>query len=664
MNDKNNKSFLYKPAAALAAAFSLFLFLLAYRFIVLAFIDRFDAISRYPVESLVFLVGSSYKSGELLYLACFSAVASLFLTFLPERGRKAFYAFLITLSSFWVIYRTLNLFNVYYTKSNLQSGFIANINLTTAGMLLDYKAIALMATIASVVYVVYRLVRYLGFHDSTRNERVARFIVFATALVGLLGAADILSLSCSYGNTCSFALPDNEEQTLKLGTAYPILQKLPERELYSSLKGSASEIAYPSPELMGKMRQFGIFLDPQKRYPLSREHVYHEAFPYPRSSTYTDRPNIIIILVESLSTRLLNFYGNTYEDLTPNMDRIVRNSLVVAPTYNSAAFTTNGILSVLCSYYPSIGSRIWGAADDYFLCLPEILKQRGYNSYGIFFDSRVLKSKVMTDNVRMFKVDEITHKLHEGPKGSIPRLPSDRQVMRFMRASLEEGYLEEPFLLMASTLDFHPTYRLPGDGVKYEGEDNIILDLVASFDRAIGDFWEYFDTSPYSDNTIVVITADHAMWPSVKYTELFELDENVREYDTVPFILYDPTHDLPGRLDMLASQVDITPSLLHVLEFDTPNPFEGHSVFGEKGRAKYQNVLGSHSTRYFYRYNGENVTFYLGDSDCEKSEDGSNTRRDTFTPCDYLGWLKYKGFLIRNNRIWGKDIKKLKRNYE
>ena len=64
-----------------------------------------------------------------------------------------------------------------------------------------------------------------------------------------------------------------------------------------------------------------------------------------------------------------------------------------------------------------------------------------------------------------------------------------------------------PFFFTISTIGTHPEHD------DYEGK---LLDSVKSFDQAFGIFWQYFKTSPFYHNTTVIVTADHAMPPTVE----------------------------------------------------------------------------------------------------------------------------------------------------
>jgi membrane-anchored protein YejM (alkaline phosphatase superfamily) len=49
----------------------------------------------------------------------------------------------------------------------------------------------------------------------------------------------------------------------------------------------------------------------------------------------------------------------------------------------------------------------------------------------------------------------------------------------------------------------------------------------------------------------------------------------------IPLIIYAPAHVKPGRIDTLASQIDVAPTLLSLLNFSYRSRFFGHDIIHE-----------------------------------------------------------------------------------
>jgi len=292
------------------------------------------------------------------------------------------------------------------------------------------------------------------------------------------------------------------------------------------------------------------------------------------------------------------------------------------------------------------------------LCLPEILRDKGYHSYNIisgdpYFASQLpfMKSNGMDEVYGALEMKEV---LRENPYGSVfdETAYSDNQVAKFMIMGLQKRQFVEPFTITVSTTDLHFPFRMPKDSEKFPMEENPIINLVRNVDAVFGKFMEYYKKSEYSSNTIIVMTADHAFFPGVTYQKLTK-NRNPGFYDEIPFIIYDPTHKLPKMLIMNSSSVDITPSILHLLDINIPNPFEGMSVFENNGRPAHQNLLGSHDYNFFYKVS-DTITYFNRDDILCNDKDGNSdpAANSVFNQCDYLYWWKYKKWLVTNNLVW------------
>ena len=80
-----------------------------------------------------------------------------------------------------------------------------------------------------------------------------------------------------------------------------------------------------------------------------------------------------------------------------------------------------------------------------------------------------------------------------------------------------EAREREPFFLTISTTDLHHPYS---HALEKAGIDNDLLNCVYSTDVGFGEFWNYFQNSKYKSNTILIVTADHALFPTTEYLNI------------------------------------------------------------------------------------------------------------------------------------------------
>jgi phosphoglycerol transferase MdoB-like AlkP superfamily enzyme len=144
-----------------------------------------------------------------------------------------------------------------------------------------------------------------------------------------------------------------------------------------------------------------------------------------------------------------------------------------------------------------------------------------------------------------------------------------------------------PFFMSIATMDIHhPYYPV----AQKPGVDSDLLNCVYSTDAGFGVLWDYFRTSRYKDNTIVIVTSDHALFPTAEY--LGVRGEDIGYYDKIPLMIYSPFHAslMGGVDDVRGSQLDIAPTLFELLGLDSHNSFIGLSLLSD--RREYPYIFG------------------------------------------------------------------------
>ena len=611
----------------------------------------------HPLKTLRIILAFMHKQKELEYSFFTICFSFLLINFVPKRTKAVLYAIFIAAVYLWALYRVFNLAHIYYAGSHLGKDFLSHAGKSSISMVSDIKAVLLFLLIpALVVLTIHFLLKKLD--CSRHNVKAKMSVLLSFSLIFFL-----LTVAVKHDMTSYLWMSEFRYH-------YPATAQIPEKYLVSSVKKGTSEssdnniqetVPISTKEKLENI--FGLSINEKDRLPLFKKYVFTKEFLYPGVDNSSSSPNIIIIAAEGLSSKLLGYYGSPYHGISPNIDTFAGESLVIKPFYNSTTPTINGLASVLCSHFPVVGHEDWtnnkGVMNFDLLCLPEVLKKRGYHSYNIvpgdpYFAAQFpfMKANGMDEIYGALKIRDV---LRENPYGSVfqERAYSDHQVMRFLIEGLGNGYFKEPFLIVISTDDLHPPFRLPKDTVKYSQKENPILHLVHNVDAAFGKFWDYYKHSVLSGNTIVILTADHALFPGIEYKKLIG-DKGIGFYDEIPFIIHDPTHKLPRELVVTSSSVDMVPSLLHLLNINIPNSFEGLSVFDGNGRIKHRGVLGSHQYLFSYRVNNRSFDFNRDDIRCDDTliDAASPDAKEGFTACDYLDWWKYKRWLVKNDRIW------------
>ncbi|MDO8626635.1 MAG: LTA synthase family protein [Candidatus Magasanikbacteria bacterium] len=448
------------------------------------------------------------------------------------------------------------------------------------------------------------------------------------------------------------------------------LKNTPERVVISSFYnfyfGSNTAIKL-DPALVQKLKNFGLNYNPDTFYVAEHDRVYSASSSAPLISKKlaVEKPNVIIVFLESYSARLTSVYDNRFPGLTPGLEQMAlnKNTTVFNNHYNASTPTVTGLLSLLCSILPPTGhNEIQNDKKLHrhrLLCLPEVLKKNGYTYIG--YVTAVAKDFANKDGIFASMGTDETFGTEELKK-FIPGTPlswgySDHQLFPFLWKLASEK--QKPFLLMLSTVDTHPPFNLAEDEVKYGDGAQQLLNSFHTTDDAFLKFWQDFRSSSLADNTIVVAVADHAVFPGAYDKATFPKEfGKLNFYDKNVFLMYVPgnaeTKLLPKKVEIITSGLDLTPTLLQILGYTLPNSFEGHSAFDD--RKDYQNILGMHELGLYInqkvglkRQIDYNVPTEIS---CSINYLPLASSFSGLSLCDYLQFYKWKRQMFEEGRFW------------
>ena len=329
-----------------------------------------------------------------------------------------------------------------------------------------------------------------------------------------------------------------------------------------------------------------------------------------RGRSPSPKPNILLIVVDTLRADRLGSYGNA-QGLTPFLDRFAAQALVFRHAYAPSSWTRPSMASLFTSRYPSQHGvvKIRIKLADAELTLAEILQQHGYRTaafvtnvtltpyvgFGQGFQSYVSivgeGRKPRAELVRLHTLawldgESIRHSdsplflyLHY-MEPHVPYSPPPPYVARFVKpGSNIERTIDDVNLKharvkgrqLSGTLDA-PTELTCEDLDALEAVYNA---EVAALDFQLETLFADLQERGFLQNAIVVVSADHGE-EFLEHGNLFHgntlYDESIR----VPLIVRVPKQT--GIIsDRPTSLLDIAPSILDLLDIPVPEVFEGHS---------------------------------------------------------------------------------------
>ncbi|MBF0272016.1 MAG: sulfatase-like hydrolase/transferase [Magnetococcales bacterium] len=284
------------------------------------------------------------------------------------------------------------------------------------------------------------------------------------------------------------------------------------------------------------------------------------------------RLNVIQLTIESMSAEYLGFFGNP-EGLTPNMDRLAKESLTFTNLYATGNRTDRGMESLVLSVPPTPGrSKVKRPNNEDLFSSGYLFRQRGYDTrfiyggYGYFDNMNHFFGHNSFDVVDRTQLDasEISHENIWGV--------ADEDLFKRTIREADRAFADgKPFYYFVMTTSNHRPFTYPAGRIDIPSPGGR-QGGVKYTDWAIGDFLARAKQRPWFDNTVFVITADHCAGSAGK-TEL-----PVNRYH-IPLMIHAPRHIAPRLEEGLTSQIDITPTVLGLLNFSYPSRFFGQDIF-------------------------------------------------------------------------------------
>lgn len=309
-------------------------------------------------------------------------------------------------------------------------------------------------------------------------------------------------------------------------------------------------------------------------------------FPLLRSYTYPPeearRMNVVVFVMESWSAKYMGALGGKLS-ATPFFDSLAPDGLLMENCFANAQRSVEGLPAVLGSL-PSWRGMVFGKGGLFYQSrlepVPRALARDGYTTlfaHGAPADSMRFEGivKRLGFETHMSMKDFPDYRQHHDGVWGV----YDDHVMLSVEERLRE--MKEPFFTVVYSLSSHTPYAIPSEEFRVFGDDVNYADFLNSFryaDYSLGKFFEKARQSDYFEDTLFVITADHAEGRSTS-GRLYE------QYH-IPCFFYAPGGQVPpGRMDSLAGQVDVMPTIMDMLRLPVTYTGWGRSMLAPGRRA-------------------------------------------------------------------------------
>ncbi len=300
----------------------------------------------------------------------------------------------------------------------------------------------------------------------------------------------------------------------------------------------------------------------------------------PRDITRRIRPaaparkwNVIQITIESLSAEYVGCYGSAEykpKNLTPNLDRISRESLWFSRCYAGGTRTVRGMEALSLSIPPIPGQSVLRRSDnENLMTLGSVLCAQGYDTTFVYGGDGFFDNMNYFFKANGYDIVDLPCQLGRGKQPAFANAwgACDEDAFAWSLEAADASHASgRPFHHFVMTTSNHRPYTWPAGKIDagLVGREG----GVAYTDYAIGAFLKAAQTKPWFKDTIFVIVADHCASVAGKR----ELE--VRKYE-IPLFIWSPGNIAPRKFDTMMSQIDMAPTVLGLLGVDYLSRFIG-----------------------------------------------------------------------------------------
>ena len=322
-------------------------------------------------------------------------------------------------------------------------------------------------------------------------------------------------------------------------------------------------------EAIANMQNYLGIVEPFEDFPIAREIV---------GDSVSNDYNIIVVIMEGMSYNKTAHGGNT-RNLTPFLDSLMNNSLSFNNCYTTGTHTYCGIYSTSVSY-PVIfrNQALKRIPVLQYDGLAATLQKNGYQTaYFTTHDKEF-------DNVAGFLSQNGVERIVSQADYPIYEVKTtlgvpDDYMFRFAMPIFDEmASKDKPFCVTMMTASDHGPFYIPeyfaprSEEVKYQ--------ITEYADWSLRRFIEMASEKPWFDNTLFVFVADHGA--------TFDSDYAIPlSYFHSPLIFYMPNHLQAVENEVIASQMDIFPTVMGILGKSYVNNTFGIDLLNEHRRYAY-----------------------------------------------------------------------------
>lgn len=327
---------------------------------------------------------------------------------------------------------------------------------------------------------------------------------------------------------------------------------------------------------------------------------------YAARSESGSRPNIVLIIIDTLRADRLSCYGFP-RPTSPEIDAIAGKGTRFKVVFSNDSWTRPSIGSMITSRYPrSIGiyHEQFDILKDHEVTLAEILKENGYWTVGITANPHINSEFNFQQGFDIYLNSHVVWAYMKPADGvsrkyGVWKLADASAVFQRLLNQLDQKVFpgaakSQPTYLQINIMDVHRRAEIVRQQFKGAFGDKHYLNGVRQASYDLGNFIEQLRYRPGWENTLFVITSDHGegrgehgkLPGSYSHGELI-----YRSQIMVPLIFYNSADaSLQGKeINSTVQLLDLAPSILEYVGIAPHRAMQGASFLSllEPGKPGY-----------------------------------------------------------------------------
>ena len=278
--------------------------------------------------------------------------------------------------------------------------------------------------------------------------------------------------------------------------------------------------------------------------------------------------NLVIILQESLGATFVESLGGV--PVTPELEKLKHDGWWFEQMYATGTRSVRGIEAVVSGFMPTPAQSTvkLSLSQQNFYTLGSTLTQQGYNT------SFIYGGEAHFDNMRSFFTGNDINQIIDLPQMSDPVFvgswgASDEDLFTAAAKHFSDMHQQkQPFFSLVFTSSNHTPFEFPDGRISlYEQPKATMNNAVKYADYALGKFISEAREQPYWQDTLFLIVADHdnrVYGNNLVPVEKFHIPALILGADITP-----------KRIEPVASQIDLAPTMLSLMGISGSTPLIG-----------------------------------------------------------------------------------------